>query len=174
MIQLDNLITTNTSYIETNQNQSTSKYDNFENIFDDLLLISDTASQGSNSTSNATTSNFTVESSRNKEFNLTSNSMENMGQKESDQEDLVKIDIVECKFSYNTRPQCSFKTNELGDMAFLYRRNKETMSVCFNRMQYEATIPLNQLIGFCITDDGKILIKPKKDYRPNVNINNFF
>ncbi|GBC06830.1 hypothetical protein RclHR1_07070012 [Rhizophagus clarus] len=158
-MKLDSLITSN---IKNHQNQSTSKIDNIDNMFEDLLSISDTTSQKRNSASSATSSNYIIETSKNKAINLTSNIIENMKQKEAD---LIKIDLDQFEFSYPTKPQSSIKSNELGDMAFLYRINKNIVSVCFNRMQYEAAIPLNQLTGFCITDNGKIFIKLKKNYQ---------
>lgn len=136
-------------------------------MFEDLLSTSDTASQKRNSASNAPPSNFIFETQKNKVINLTSNIIENMKQKE---EDLIKIDISQFEFSYPTKPQSFIKTSELGDLAFLYRANKNVVSVCFNRMQYEAAIPLSQVTGFYITDNGKILINMKKNYQHYVNI----
>ncbi|CAB4408799.1 unnamed protein product [Rhizophagus irregularis] len=155
-IKLDSHITKNY------QNQNTSKIDNNDNMFEDLLSTSDTASQKRNSASNAPPSNFIFETQKNRVINLTSNIIENMKQKE---EDLIKIDISQFEFSYPTKPQSFIKTTELGDLAFLYRVNKNIVSVCFNRMQYEAAIPLSQVTGFCVTDNGKILIKMKKNYQ---------
>jgi hypothetical protein len=160
-MKLDSLITTN---IKNNQNQSTSK---INNMFEGLLM-SDTTSQKRNSASNVAPSNFIIETPKNnKVINLTSNFIESMRQRE---EDVIKIDLSQFEFSYSTKPQSSIKTTELGDLAFLYRVNKNIVSVCFNRMQFEAAIPLSQLTGFCITDNGKIFIKLKKNYQHYVNI----
>ncbi|RIA97947.1 hypothetical protein C1645_751230 [Glomus cerebriforme] len=151
-IRLDSL----KANIKNRQNQNNPRSDNINNIFEDLLQISDTTSQKSNSTSNVTLSHFVVESQQN------DNSIE---QKEEKEVDLIKIDLIQFEFSYPTKPQSSIKSNESGDMAFLYHCNKNIISVCFNKMQCEAAIPLNQLTGFCITSDEKILIKLKKNYQ---------
>ncbi|CAG8664510.1 371_t:CDS:2 [Funneliformis caledonium] len=124
---------------------------------------------GSSSSNSTLFSNF--ESSKNKEFNLGYIPIENTRKKSLDpeiQEYLIKIDLIQCQFVYPSKNQSSIKATEAGDMAFLYRCDQDVVSICFNKMQHEAAIPLSEITGFR-TYDGKIIIKLKKGYQHSFN-----
>ncbi|CAI2177638.1 16358_t:CDS:2 [Funneliformis geosporum] len=160
-------ITTNDSTYSPNETYIPRKNDynhNTVDLFDDLISMTNPVDQNGSSTSNST---LNFESTRNKEFNFGYIPVENTRKKGLDQEfqeNLIKIDLIQCQFVYPSKNQSSIKTTEAGDMAFLYRCDQDVVSVCFNKMQHEAAIPLSEIIGFC-TNEGKILIKLKKSYQ---------
>ncbi|CAG8512403.1 10927_t:CDS:2 [Acaulospora morrowiae] len=101
--------------------------------------------------------------------NLLKNSEKSMHQVHNE---LIKIDIIQCQFIYNGKPPSSLKARYRGDLAFLYRSYDNyvgggDVSICIESMSIEAAIPISQLCGFKITNDGKINLKFILDFQVN-------
>ncbi|CAG8560044.1 3222_t:CDS:2, partial [Cetraspora pellucida] len=88
-------------------------------------------------------------------------------------QELVKLDIIQCQFEYfGGKPSAVINSKYLGDLAFLYRISDAMqsegggeISFCLNGMADEISIPFNQLSGFKITNDGKINLRLKPNFK---------
>ncbi|CAG8511660.1 11850_t:CDS:2 [Diversispora eburnea] len=86
---------------------------------------------------------------------------------------LIKIDITHITFEYiNGKPLVNLPAQHSGDLAFLNKTYNDNntfndigdISICFNNMSNEALIPIDQLCGFKIGNDGKIFLRLKPDF----------